>query len=80
MSGGDKKYGRNAKRPSQKSYTAGQRWVSNKVKAIKRHTRRMALKAIHRIKWEVKKGLTDSYSSAARMQELRQIVSQNRTG
>jgi hypothetical protein len=79
MASGDKKHGRNKDRPSQKAYTAAKRWVTNKAKAIKRHTRTMAKKAIRRIEWEIRKGKTTLQAQADRLQELRHIVSQNRT-
>lgn len=68
------------RRPSAKAYTLAKRWITNKNKAIKRQARRMALKAIHRINWEIRKGKTTLQASAERLQELRQVVSQNRTG
>lgn len=75
------KFGRNRDRnPSSRAYTQAKRWVTNKAKAIKRHTRRMAVKAIGRIEWEIKKGKTTLQASAERLTELRQVVSQNRTG
>lgn len=80
MAAGDRKHGRNAKRPSQKVYTAAKRWITNKAKAIKRHTRQCAQKAIRRIEWEIRKGKTTLQAQAERLQELRHVVSQNKTG
>jgi GT2 family glycosyltransferase len=80
MANGDKKHGRNKNRPAQKTYTLAKRWVTNKAKAIKRHTRCMAKKAIRRIEWEIRKGKTTLQANAERLQELRHVVSQNRTG
>lgn len=75
------KIGRNRDRnPSSKMYTTAKRWITNKAKCAKRHTRRMALKAIRRIEWEIRKGKTTLQASAARLQDLRHTVSQNRTG
>lgn len=75
------KYGRHRDRsPSAKAYTTAKRWVTNKAKAIKRHTREMAQKAIRRIEWEIRKGKTTLQANADRLQVLRQTVSQNRTG
>lgn len=75
-----RKIGRSLKRPSNKMYTQAQRWVTNKVKCMKRHARRMAKKAIKRIQWEIRKGKTTMQASADRLQQLRYIVSQNKTG
>jgi hypothetical protein len=75
------KFGRNRDRnPSSRAYTAAKRWVTNKAKAIKRHTRQCAKKAIRRIEWEIRKGKTTLQAQANRLQELRHIVSQNHTG
>lgn len=75
-----RKIGRNKNRPSNKAYTAGRRWEVNRVKRAKRHARRMAKKAIHRIEWEISLKRTTLQASAERLQELRRIVSQNLTG
>jgi hypothetical protein len=75
------KFGRNRDRnPSSKMYTQAKRWITNQAKRIKRHTRRMAMKSIGRIEWEIKKGKTTLQAQAERLQELRHVVSQNRTG
>jgi hypothetical protein len=75
-----RKYDRNRKRPSCAAYTVAKRWIANKAKAIKRHTRETAKKAIRRIEWEIRKGKTTLQANAERMQELRHVISQNRTG
>jgi hypothetical protein len=75
-----RKIGRNKNRPAQKVYTNAQRWVTNKARAMKRHTRRMAKKAIHRIEWEISTKRTTLQASADRLQQLRHVVSQNLTG
>lgn len=75
-----RKYDRNRKRPSNAAYTVAKRWITNKAKAIKRNTRVCAQKAIRRIQWEIRKGKTTLQAQAERLQELRHIVSQNRTG
>jgi hypothetical protein len=75
-----RKIGRNRARPAQKVYTAAQRWVTNKAKCMKRHTRRMAKKAIHRIEWEIRIKRTTLQANADRLQQLRHVVSQNLTG
>lgn len=75
-----RKIGRNKERPSQKVYTQARRWVTNQAKRMKRHTRRMAKKAIHRIEWEIRLKKTTLQASADRLQELRYVVSQNLTG
>jgi hypothetical protein len=76
MAGGQKgrKIGRNKARPSQMRYTQSKRWVANKARAIKRHTRHMAKAAIRRIM-----RLAPSQRDNGRLQELRHIVSQNGT-
>lgn len=75
-----RKIGRNRNRPSNKVYTQAQRWVTNKAKAMKRHARHMAKKAIRRIEWEIRTRRSTMQANASRLQELRQIVSQNLTG
>jgi hypothetical protein len=72
MSGG--KIGRSRNRPSNKRYTAEQRWVKNKVKVLKRTLRRVAKHEIHLITRK-----PESQRDYGRLQELRQIVSQNLT-
>lgn len=70
------KFGRNRDRnPSSRAYTLGKRWLVNKAKAIKRHTRRMAKLAIKRLM-----RADPSRRDHSRLQELRYIVSQNHTG
>lgn len=76
-----RKIGRNASRPAQKVYTAAKRWITNKAKCAKRHTRRMAKKAIRRMEWTARTQRRHLHSSEAdRLIQLRQIVSQNHTG
>ena len=76
-----RKFGRHRDRnPSSRAYTAGKRWIKNKALRAKRHARRMAKKAIHRIEWEISLKKTTLQASAERLQELRRIVSQNLTG
>lgn len=75
-----RKIGRNAERPSAKVYKQAQRWVTNKAKCMKRHARRMAKRAIRRIEWEIRTRRSTQQANANRLQELRQIVSQNLTG
>jgi hypothetical protein len=41
MSGNSRKFGRCKERPSNKRYTAEQRWVKNKAKAIAKNARAM---------------------------------------
>jgi hypothetical protein len=73
-----RKFGRHADRsPSMKVYKGSRRWEINAKKRMKRHTRRMAKKAIHRIEWEIAKNKTTLQASASRLQELRQVLSQN---
>jgi hypothetical protein len=73
-----RKIGRNANRPSAKVYKAAQRWVTNKAKAMKRHARRMAKKAIHRIQWEARTQRRHLHQSeAANVQHYRQVISQS---
>ena len=75
------KFGRHRdRRPSARVYTMAKRWIANKAKKAKRHTRLMAMKAIHRIEWEIRKGKTTLQASAERLQTLRHTVSQTRTG
>jgi hypothetical protein len=75
------KFGRHRdRRPSAKVYTMVKRWIANKAKTAKRHKRRMAKKAIDRIQWEIARHKTTMQASAGRLQELRQIISQNHTG
>lgn len=75
-----RKIGRNKNRPSAKVYLAAKRWETNKVKRVKRHTRRMAKKAIDRIEWEKRTRRIPEHAKASELQALRQIVSQNHTG
>lgn len=75
------KFGRNRDRnPSSRVYTQAKRWITNAAKRAKRHTRVMAKKAIRRIEWEIRKGKTTLQAQAERLQELRHVVSQNKTG
>ena len=41
-SGGDKKHGRSKRKPSHKRYLLFSRWISNKVKRLKRSAKREA--------------------------------------
>lgn len=68
------------RRPSAKTYTLAKRWITNKAKKAKRHLRQTARKAIRRIAWEIRKGKTTLQAQAERLQELRHVVSQNKTG
>jgi hypothetical protein len=68
------------RRPSAKAYTLAKRWITNKAKKAKRHIRQTAQKAISRIQWEISKGKTTLQANAERLQELRHVISQNRTG
>ena len=75
------KFGRHRdRRPSAKVYTMAKRWITNKAKKIKRHTRQCAQKAIKRIEWEIRKGKTTLQAQAGALRVLRDVVSQNRTG
>lgn len=53
MSEGKKsrKFGRNGRGNSHKSYTAGKRWEVNKKKRVARHAKRMEAKAQKRARW-----------------------------
>jgi hypothetical protein len=75
MASGCKKAGRNKNRPSSKAYLNVKRWLVNKDKNIKRHTRKMAK---HKLKLELKK--PESQRDWDQVQELRKIISQNHTG
>jgi len=77
-----RKFGRHERNPSSKMYTVAKRWVTNKARKMKRHTRRMAKKALHRIEWEISRrpGHHPTGSEAERMQQLRHVISQNHTG
>jgi hypothetical protein len=75
MASGCKKAGRNKNRPSSKAYLNVKRWLVNKDKNIKRHTRKMAK---HKLKLELKK--PESSRDYDLVQELRKIISQNHTG
>lgn len=49
MSGGNRKHGRSKDRPSNKRYTAEQRWIKNKAAAIRRESIRVARAAIRKL-------------------------------
>lgn len=73
-----RKIGRNRNRPSNKIYTQAQRWVTNKAKAMKRHARRMAKKAIRRTLWEARTQRRHLHpTEAANVQHYRQVISQS---
>lgn len=76
-----RKIGRHSDRsPSAKAYKAGNRLSINKRKTAMRHRRRMAMKKIHRIEWEIRTRRTTLQAAAEVLQELRHVVSQNHTG
>jgi hypothetical protein len=76
-----RKFGRNIKNPSCAAYKATKRWVSNQAKRMKRHARRMAKKAIHRIEWEARTQRRHLHQTEAdRIIQLRHVISQNHTG
>lgn len=70
-----RKHGRNRNRPSNKLYTLAKRWIANKQKAIKRNAR---LEAMAKLKKLLR--LPESSRDNEQVMELRQIISQNRTG
>lgn len=69
------KAGRNRNRPSSKAYLNAKRWLVNKDKNIKRHTRKMAK---HKLKLELQK--PESSRDYEMVQELRKTIAQNHTG
>jgi hypothetical protein len=75
MSGSNRKFGRNKKRPSNMRYTAEKRWIKNKATAIKREARRVAKCALRKLL-----RLPESSRDYARISHLRQVISQNLTG
>lgn len=75
-----RKIGRGSRSPSSKTYRLAKRWETNAKKRAMRHARVTAKKVIKRISWAIRKGKTTLQAEAARLQELRYTVSQNRTG
>lgn len=72
--GNSAKFGRGSRSPSSKAYRSGSRWLINKAKRIKRSLR---LAAKHKIKLMMAK--PKELIDYAKLQELRQVVSQNKT-
>lgn len=66
-----RKFGRNARRPSAKTYLIAKRWETNKVKRIRRH-KRMQVK--HQLRLEMRKPQTQR--DHERVVQLRQELSQ----
>lgn len=76
-----RKFGRHRDRsPSAKMYTVTKRWLTNQAKKAKRHARRMAQKEIDKIEYLIRHGKATLQAHAARLSDLRYIISQNRTG